>query len=182
MKFQLRSSHTSIVPAKLRKEMMERVHSSHLGFEGCFRRAREVFYWPRMNAKFKDFILNCDICNLYKPAQPREPLMHHEIPSRPCRKRLAQICSCLISATTWLLLIILLLPSRWISLTWQIPELLLRWEVENAVQPARNSWNSLTMDHNLILQSLQSLQVTGTFNISLPLHGIPKVMERLRVL
>ena len=74
-----------IVPAKLRKEMMERVHSSHLGIEGCLRRAREVFYWPRMNAKFKDFIVKCDICNLYKPAQPREPL--------------AQICSCLTSTT-----------------------------------------------------------------------------------
>ena len=62
-----------IVPAKLRKEMMERVHSSNLGIECCLRRAREVFYWPRMNAEFKDFILMCDICNLYKPARPREP-------------------------------------------------------------------------------------------------------------
>ena len=52
-----------LVPAKLRKEMMERVHSSHLGIEGCPRPAREVFYWPRMNAEFKDFILKCDICN-----------------------------------------------------------------------------------------------------------------------
>lgn len=31
-----------IVPFKLRKEMMEKVHSSHLGIEGCLRRAREV--------------------------------------------------------------------------------------------------------------------------------------------
>ena len=75
-----------IVPAKLRKEMMEKVHSSHLGVEGCLRRAREVFYWPRMNAEFKDFILKCDICNSYKPAQPQEPLMPHEIPSRPWQK------------------------------------------------------------------------------------------------
>ena len=29
-------------PANLRKEMMERVHSSHLNIEGCLRRAREV--------------------------------------------------------------------------------------------------------------------------------------------
>ena len=26
-----------IVPAKLRKEMMEKIHSSHLGIEGCLR-------------------------------------------------------------------------------------------------------------------------------------------------
>ena len=75
-----------IVPVKLRKEMMEKVHSSHLGIEGCLRRAREVFYWPRLNAELKDFILKCDTCNSYKPAQPREPLMPHEIPSRPWQK------------------------------------------------------------------------------------------------
>ena len=33
-----------IVPAQLRKEMMETIHSSHLGIEGCLRRAEEVFY------------------------------------------------------------------------------------------------------------------------------------------
>jgi len=31
------------------------------------------------------------------------------------------------------------------------------------------------MDRNMLLQSLQSLQVTGTFNTSHPLHGTPKV-------
>ena len=45
-----------------------------------------MFYWVRKNAEFKDFIRKCDICNLYKPAQPREPLMPHEIPSRPWQK------------------------------------------------------------------------------------------------
>ena len=75
-----------IVPAKLRREMMEKVHSSHLGIEGCLRRAREVFYWPRMNAEIKDYILKCDICNSFKPEQLREPLMFHEIPSRPWQR------------------------------------------------------------------------------------------------
>ena len=30
-----------IVPSQLRKEMMEKIHSSHLGIEGCLRRARK---------------------------------------------------------------------------------------------------------------------------------------------
>ena len=59
-----------ILPAKLRKEMMEKVHLSHLAIEGCSRHAREVFYWPWMNAELKDFILKCDVCNSYKPKQP----------------------------------------------------------------------------------------------------------------
>ena len=45
-----------------------------------------MFYKPCMNAELKDFILKCDICSSYKPALPREPLMPHEIPSRPWQK------------------------------------------------------------------------------------------------
>ena len=56
-----------IVPARLRKEMMQEVHSSRLGIEGCSGRAREVLYRPRMNAELKDFTLKCDVCNSYKP-------------------------------------------------------------------------------------------------------------------
>ena len=65
---------------------MKKVHSSHLGIEGCLRRAREVFYWPRMNAEIKDYIFKCDICNSFKPEQLREPLMPQEIPSRPWQR------------------------------------------------------------------------------------------------
>ena len=75
-----------IIPLKLRKKMMEAVHSSHIGIEGCLRRAREVFYWPLMNAELKDFIKTCSICNSLKPEQTREPFMSHEIPMRPWQK------------------------------------------------------------------------------------------------
>ena len=36
-----------IIPAVLRREMMSMVHASHIGIEGCIRRARDSLYWPR---------------------------------------------------------------------------------------------------------------------------------------
>ena len=36
-----------VVPATLRKEMLHQIHRSHIGVEGCLRRAREVIYWQR---------------------------------------------------------------------------------------------------------------------------------------
>ena len=39
-----------------------------------------------MNAELKDFILKCDVCNSFKTQQPQEPLMPHEIPTRPWKK------------------------------------------------------------------------------------------------
>ncbi|CAC5423138.1 unnamed protein product [Mytilus coruscus] len=40
--------------------MIMRIHSSHIGVEGCLRRARESLYWPGLNSEVKDFILRCE--------------------------------------------------------------------------------------------------------------------------
>ena len=75
-----------IIPAALRREMLQKVHEGHLGVESCLRRAREVFYWPLMSAEIKDYVSNCSVCNAIQPSQAREPLIVHEIPQRPWSK------------------------------------------------------------------------------------------------
>ena len=51
-----------VIPAVLRKDMVKRIHSSHLGIEGCLRRARVSLYWPGMDAQIKDYIQSCETC------------------------------------------------------------------------------------------------------------------------
>ena len=41
------------MPKLLRKEMVDQIHSSHIGTEGCLRRARESLYWPSMSAEIR---------------------------------------------------------------------------------------------------------------------------------
>ena len=72
-----------LVPPSPRKEMLKQIHRSHIGIEGCLRRAREVLYWPLMNSEVKDFVSKCSICQSYKPDQCREELQPYPIPSRP---------------------------------------------------------------------------------------------------
>ena len=72
-----------VVPTALRKEMLHQIHRSHIGIEGCLRRAREVIYWPRMNAEIKDFISKRSTCQTYQPEQCREPLQPYPVPPRP---------------------------------------------------------------------------------------------------
>ena len=72
-----------LVPPSLRKEMLKQIHRSHIGIEGCLRRAREVLYWPLMNSEVKDFVSKCSICQSYKPDQCREELQPYPISSRP---------------------------------------------------------------------------------------------------
>jgi len=75
-----------ILPASLRREMLQKIHEGHLGVESCLKRAREVFYWPLMTSEVKDLVSNCSVCNAVQPSQAKEPLLAHEIPQRPWSK------------------------------------------------------------------------------------------------
>ncbi|CAC5408071.1 unnamed protein product [Mytilus coruscus] len=75
-----------IIPKSLRTDMIKKIHSSHIGIEGCLRRARERLYWPGMNAEVKDFIQRCETCRTFERKQQNETLISHEIPSRPWSK------------------------------------------------------------------------------------------------
>ena len=69
-----------VVPASLRKELIEVTHASHIGIEACVRRARESLWWPRMSAELKQYIEKCDICLAHRTSQTKEPLM--QVPSK----------------------------------------------------------------------------------------------------
>ena len=45
-----------VVPTSLRKELMATIHSSHIGIEGCIRRARDTLYWPRMATELREYV------------------------------------------------------------------------------------------------------------------------------
>lgn len=48
-----------IVPAGLRKEMLNLVHESHQGIENSLARGREVLYWPGMARDIEDTFTCC---------------------------------------------------------------------------------------------------------------------------
>ena len=75
-----------IVPQTLREDMTKRLHSSHLGIEGCLRRAREILYWPKMSSQVKELVSKCSVCNTYQPKQCKEPLLSHDSPALPWSK------------------------------------------------------------------------------------------------
>ena len=76
----------AVIPAELRNVFKEKIHSSHLGIEGCLRRARAAIYWPNMNADIKDYISKCSVCRSTSVCQGKETMMPHDIPERPWEK------------------------------------------------------------------------------------------------
>ena len=62
----------------MRAPMLEKIHSSHVGAEGCLRRSREVVFRPGISAEIRQYISSCDTCNDYRQDQPKNPLYHNQ--------------------------------------------------------------------------------------------------------
>ena len=76
-----------VIPCALRKDILTKIHSAHLGITGSIRRARESVYWPGMTSDIKNFIGDCSTCNsLRTVSQPKETLLQRQRPQRPWAK------------------------------------------------------------------------------------------------
>ena len=75
-----------IIPKAMRREMINRTHSSHQGIEASIRKAKDVLFWPGMNGEIQEAVERCETCNEFAIKQQKEPLMTHEIPTYPWKK------------------------------------------------------------------------------------------------
>lgn len=75
-----------VIPASMKREMLEKIHQGHLGINKCKARARETLFWPGMNSDIETFVQKCDVCRKYAYSQPREPLLMRTVPDQAwCR-------------------------------------------------------------------------------------------------
>ncbi len=72
-----------VVPKSLRKDMLYRIHYSHLGIEKCKNKARDLLYWPGMSKAVEDLVSNCVTCKSFQKANSKEHLMPKEVPHGP---------------------------------------------------------------------------------------------------
>ena len=75
-----------VVPRGARNDILQRIHASHIGVNGCIRRAREAVFFPGITAAIKDMVSKCPICVRHQTEQQKEPLMYHAAPARPWQK------------------------------------------------------------------------------------------------
>ena len=66
----------------MRNEIMSQIHT-HIGIEGCLKRARECVYWPRMNSELRDYTSKCDVRQTYGLKQPKKTIKSHDVPTKP---------------------------------------------------------------------------------------------------
>ncbi|XP_061190263.1 uncharacterized protein LOC133198137 [Saccostrea echinata] len=51
-----------VIPLTLKDEILQRVHSSHIGIQGCYLRTKESLYWPNMMKAIETYIKKCHVC------------------------------------------------------------------------------------------------------------------------
>ena len=82
----LYKSHQVIVPTSLRPEMLKKIHKAHQGPDSSIQWAREALFWPGMQAAIRETCLACGTCAQYQAERPVEPMLSHDVPSRPWSK------------------------------------------------------------------------------------------------
>lgn len=72
-----------LIPECLRSGILQRLHTGHLGMEKTRLRARNAVYWPNIQADIDKMCKACETCQEFQPAQQRETLMPHDVPTGP---------------------------------------------------------------------------------------------------
>ena len=79
-------NHKVIIPKSMQRDMLEKLHRSHLGIVKTKQRARDIMYWPGMNQQIENIIGECSSCLKYQRANTKEPMKSHTIPEIPWYK------------------------------------------------------------------------------------------------
>ena len=75
-----------VIPSELRSDMLGLLHEGHMGAEKSKVRARGVMYWPGISKEIDEQVAKCAACLQFRPANPQEPMIPHDIPSTPFTK------------------------------------------------------------------------------------------------
>lgn len=101
-----------IVPKNLKSYVLNLVHEGHSGVGKCIKKARLLFYWPRLSSEVHEFVMKCRSCEKFRPANTHEPLLPHKIP----KLRFAKIGTDILEFAGNYFLVIVDYLSHWLEI------------------------------------------------------------------
>ncbi|XP_064464578.1 uncharacterized protein K02A2.6-like [Ornithodoros turicata] len=83
-----------VIPADLQADVLRKVHQAHRGIVAFKRLAGESVYWPTLNKDVEDLVSSCIICQSGQKANPHQPLLDRDLPTRPWEKLAVDLFHC----------------------------------------------------------------------------------------
>ena len=71
-----------IIPTSLKQWVLDQLYSNHMGIEKTKLLAHESVYWSDINVDMEKYIKSCATCLEFQQTQPKEKIIHHDIPLR----------------------------------------------------------------------------------------------------
>ena len=81
-----------VIPASQRRDILDKLHTSHQGLSKSKEFAAQCVWWPTINKELTEKVQNCQFCQASRPTQRREPLKPSELPAGPWVKVAADLC------------------------------------------------------------------------------------------
>ena len=72
-----------IKPDSLKQQVLTQLHINHMDIKKMKLLAHESVFWHNINADVEAYTKSCATCLEFQQKQPKEKLMHHNIPLRP---------------------------------------------------------------------------------------------------
>ena len=72
-----------IIPNSLRQQVLDQLHTNHMGIEKMKLLVHKYVHWHSINADIEKYIKQCATCLEFQQTQPKEKTIHHEVPLRP---------------------------------------------------------------------------------------------------
>ena len=73
----------AVIPASLRDDVLQILHSAHQGVSSMESRARAIVFWPGMTSDIQSTRDKCAACNRTAPSQAATPSTRSPVPSTP---------------------------------------------------------------------------------------------------
>ena len=71
-----------VIPTTLKQQVLDQLHTNHIGIEKTKLLACESVYWPSINSDIEKYIKSCATCLEFQQMQPKEKTKCHDIPLR----------------------------------------------------------------------------------------------------
>ena len=69
-----------IIPKQMQPEVLNQIHSGHLGIEKCCLRARTTVFWNGLHKDIEELVSKCSTCQRHQASQPKEQLLPRDVP------------------------------------------------------------------------------------------------------